>query len=367
MARLTSSRSARHSTVAVAAFGIGALVLSACGTPPDSASNADGANSDYIGCIVSDSGGFDDRSFNQSSYDGLKQTEKDLGIQVRKAHSSSKSDFVPNLNQMMQANCNMTVTVGFMLSDATKATAEANPEAKFTIIDDNQIDLPNVKPVIYDTAQAAFLAGYLAAGSSKTGKVGTFGGVKLPTVTIFMDGFYDGVQYYNQQKGQSVEVLGWNKETQQGAFANTFEIIQEGTKNAQNLINEGADIVMPVAGPLGTGAGDAVLAANRDGKDVKLIWVDSDGYETAPAYQSVILTSVLKKMKDAVEEVIKTDTEGQFDASPYIGTLANQGVDLAPYHDLADTVPAELSADVDQIKQDIIDGKITVNSVASPK
>ncbi|AJT40383.1 BMP family lipoprotein [Psychromicrobium lacuslunae] len=372
MKNLSRRTAVRGATIGTATLTAAALLLTACGAAPGSDPSASGSgsaqsNPNYTGCIVSDRGGFDDQSFNQSSYEGMKKAETDLGIKVKQAESKAQADFVPNLNQMMQANCNLTVTVGFLLSEATKSTAEKNKEAHFAIIDDNQIKLPNVKPIIYNTAQAAFLAGYAAAGSSKTGKVGTFGGIKIPTVTIFMDGFYDGVQYFNKQKGKNVQVLGWNKSSQQGAFANTFDIIQEGTKNAQNLINEGADVVMPVAGPLGTGAGDAVLASNKNGKDVKLIWVDSDGYLTAPKYKSIILTSVVKKMKEAVEEVVKADLDGKFDATPYVGTLENQGVDIAPFHDLESTVPADVKSELDQVKKDIISGTIKVESAASPK
>ena len=111
----------------------------------------------------------------------------------------------------MAQQCEIIVTVGFALADATKAAAEANTGTNFAIIDDNSIELPNVKPLMFDTAQAAYLAGYAAAGYSKTGTVATFGGRPFPSVTIFMDGFVDGVAKYNEDKGANVEVLGWDK------------------------------------------------------------------------------------------------------------------------------------------------------------
>lgn len=359
----------RRATVGTVALGAVALLLSGCGAAPSSSgesSTANAANANYLGCIVSDSGGFDDQSFNQSSYEGLKKTQSDLGIKMKEAQSTGKSDFEPNLNQMANAGCNMTFTVGFLLADATKKIATADPKLHFAIIDDNSIDLPNVKPIVYDTAQAAFLAGYTAASVSKTGKVGTFGGINIPTVTIFMDGFAEGVAYYNKQENKDVKVLGWDVDKQQGVFANTFEIIQEGTKATNNLIGDGADVIMPVAGPLGKGAGDAILAANKGGKDVKLVWVDSDGYLTAPAYKSILLTSVIKTMGEAVENVVKEDLAGKFDAKPYIGTLENSGVALAPFHDLDASVSADTKSKLDTIKKGIIDGSIKVESKASP-
>ena len=288
----------------VATLGASALLLTACGAAPEAGSTSTAEASDYTGCIVSDSGGFDDQSFNQSSYEGLKKAETDLGIKVNQVESKTNNDFEPNLRAMVSAGCDLTVTVGFLLGDATKAQAEANPDSHFAIVDFGyETPIANVKPIIYDTAQAAFLAGYLAAGTTKTGTVATFGGIKLPTVTIFMDGYADGVKYYNEQKG----------------------------------------------------------------KDVKLIWVDSDGYLTAPDYKDIMLSSVMKTMGDAVENVVKEDKEGNFDNTPYVGTLANDGVQLAPFHDLDSQVPAELKSELEQIKKDIIDGKLKVESAASPK
>ncbi|PXA69396.1 BMP family ABC transporter substrate-binding protein [Arthrobacter psychrochitiniphilus] len=365
----TVKRGALVGTIALSAT---ALLLTGCGEAPPApgggeSSSQNPAASDFLGCIVSDSGGFDDQSFNQSSYEGMQKSVKDLGIKMKEAQSSTTADFAPNLATMASAGCNLTVTVGFLLAEATATAAKDNTDLHYAIVDDSSIDLPNVKPIVYNTAQAAFMAGYVAAGVSKTGKVGTFGGINIPTVTIFMDGFAQGVDYYNEKQGKDVKLLGWNAKTQQGVFANTFEIVQEGTKNTNNLIADGADVIMPVAGPLGKGAGDAILAANKGGKDVKLVWVDSDGFLTAPTYKEILLTSVIKTMGEAVETVVKEDMDGKFDPTPYIGTLENGGVGLAPFHDLDSAVSADLKTQLDDIKKGIIDGSIKVESAASPK
>ncbi len=358
----------RGSMAGVATAGAAALMLTSCGAAPEAGGGATATASDYTGCIVSDSGGFDDQSFNQSSYEGLKKAEKDLGIKVNQVESKTNNDFEPNLRAMVTAGCDLTVTVGFLLGDATKAQAEANPDAHFAIIDFGyETPIKNVKPIIYDTAQAAFLAGYLAAGTTKTGTVATFGGIKIPTVTIFMDGYADGVKYYNEQKGTNVKVLGWNKAAQDGSFTGDFEKQDKGKQFTQNFLDQGADIVMPVAGPVGKGAGAALKEAKAAGKDVKLIWVDSDGFLTAPDYKDIMLSSVMKQMGEAVEAVVKEDKEGKFNNTPYVGTLANEGVQLAPFHDLDSQVPAELKAELEQIKKDIADGKLKVESAASPK
>lgn len=361
-------RFGRGPLAAVATASASALLLAACGAPPEAGTGPSAGASDYTGCIVSDSGGFDDQSFNQSSYEGLKKVESELGITVNQVESKTNNDFEPNLRAMVTAGCDLTVTVGFLLGDATKEQAEANPDSRFAIVDFNyETPISNVKPIIYDTAQAAFLAGYLAAGTTKTGTVATFGGIKIPTVTIFMDGYADGVKYYNEQKGKDVKLLGWNKEAQDGSFTGDFEKQDVGKQLTQNFLDSGADIVMPVAGPVGRGAGAALKEAKAAGKDVKLIWVDSDGYLTAPDYKDIMLSSVMKQMGDAVEAVVKEDIEGNFSNTPYVGTLANDGVLLAPFHDLDSQVPAELKTELEQIKKDIVDGKLKVESAASPK
>ncbi|GAA1345650.1 BMP family lipoprotein [Arthrobacter roseus] len=358
----------RGTGTATALFAASALLLSACGAPPaEDAAQDKSANSDYTGCIVSDSGGFDDRSFNQSSYEGIQKAKDDLGIKVLEAESSAETDFGPNVNSMVTSGCDLIVTVGYLLSSTTKEAATANPDTNFAIVDDNQIDLPNVKPIIYDTAQAAFMAGYLAAGTTETGKVATYGGIQIPTVTIFMDGFAEGVNYYNEQKDEDVQLLGWNKEAQTGTFIGDFENTTKGKTNTKNFANEGADIIMPVAGPVGLGTLDAVTELQAAGKDMKVIWVDSDGYLTVPNGKEFILTSVMKLMGEAVEEVIKTDVEGNFSNEPYVGTLDNGGVALAPFHDMEDAVADDMKSELDKIKADIISGEISVESEASPK
>ncbi|GAA1116409.1 BMP family ABC transporter substrate-binding protein [Citricoccus alkalitolerans] len=366
----------RKALLPVAMLGMSGLLLAGCGAAPEeaaegtaSASDAPAVgtdNSDYTGCIVSDAGGFDDRSFNQSSHEGLMAAAESFGIETQQAESNSPSEYTPNVNSMLQ-NCDMIVGVGFLLGDAMKPIAEENPETHFIGVDVTDPDFSeNVKRLIYDTAQGSFMAGYLAAGTSETGKVATYGGAEIPTVTIFMDGFAAGVEYYNEQKDAEVEVLGWNREAKTGSFTGDFENQAAGKTNTTNFINEGADIIMPVAGPVGLGTLDAVTEANAGGKEAKVIWVDSDGYETTDQGE-IILTSVVKLMGQAVKDVIETDLADEFDGEPYVGTLENGGVDLAPFHDFDAEVSDELKAELEEIKAGIIDGSVEVDSDYSPE
>jgi basic membrane protein A len=363
------------------ASGLAALlataVLAACGNAPDS-STADGgdggdggsAASDYLPCIVSDAGGFDDNSFNQLSYEGVQQAADELGIEFKGVESNSENDYAPNLESLVAEGCNTIVTVGFALAAATKESAAANPDIEYILIDDaadggddgatfdGKADEPNIKPLLYNTAQAAFLAGYLAADYTKTGVIGTYGGQPYPTVTIFMDGFKQGAEYYVKEKGKDVKVVGWDGKD--GSFTGGFDANETATNTARQLLDQDVDVILPVGGPIYQGA---LTAIADSGKDVALIGVDADFYETDPNTQDVVLTSILKNMKVSTYEAIMSASEGgDFDFTPYIGTLENDGVGIAPFHNFEDKVSDTVADELDQVKAGIIDGSIPVES-----
>jgi basic membrane protein A len=314
--------------------------------------------------MVSDLGGFDDKSFNQAGFQGITDAANSLGVQPITVQSNADTDYAPNLDNLISQNCSIIISVGFNLADATKTAATANPNVHFSIIDDNSITLPNVKPIIFDTAQAAFLAGYASAAYSKTGVVGTFGGMQIPTVTIFMDGFADGVAYYNQQKGANVKVVGWDVAGQTGQFTGGFEAGVQAKTVAQGLIDQNADVIMPVGGPIYQSAAAAITDS---GKQIALIGVDQDTYISDPSVASLLLTSVMKGVQPSTEAVVKDSAAGKFDPTPYVGTLSNDGVGIAPFHDFESKVPSTLQGELDTIKQGIISGSIKVNSPSSPK
>lgn len=313
-------------------------------------------------CEVTDVGGVDDKGFNQKAFKGLTDAADQLGVEAVVLESQAETDYGPNLQSFVDQGCNVIVTVGFLLGDATLEAANANPDIPFTIVDyayaDGDITNNNVLGQIFNTDEAAFLAGYLAAGTTKTGKVGTFGGVNIPPVTIFMDGFYYGVAKYNADNGTNVEVLGWDPAAQSGLFTENFESLDDGRTFAQNLVDEGADIVMPVAGPVGLGS--AALASELGTDRLMIIGVDSDQFESDTANSGVYLTSVLKQMDVTTFNAIKAVVEGNFEGGVTVGTLENGGVSIAPFHDMDAAVSAELKAQLETIKAGVIDGSISV-------
>ncbi len=313
----------------------------------------------FTACQVTDTGGVDDKGFNQTAWKGVQDAMASLGIEGKVLESKAETDYAPNINSLVNQKCDIIITVGFLLGDATKAAAEANADVKFSIVDYAYDPvIPNVMGQVYATDEAAFLVGYLAAGVTKTGTVGTFGGINIPPVTIFMDGFYYGVQYYNKQKGTDVKVLGWDPATKEGLFTNNFESLSDGREFAKNLNDEGADIVLPVAGPVGLGS--SALAMELGADKLKIIGVDVDWYDTVPEHRPVLLTSIMKRMDSTVVDVIERALDGTFEGGVVVGTLASGGVGIAPFHDLDAAVSAELKSELEVIQKGIIDGTISV-------
>lgn len=356
-----------------------ALVLAACGAAPSDSSSSSSSGSStesssssaaaasYKACMVSDSGGFNDKSFNQSGAEGLDKAASELGVEEVKVESKAETDFTPNIDNLLSQDCNLIIGVGFLLEDPIQTAAEANTGVNFALVDSSFSDkdfkpvtLPNAKPLLFNTQEAAYLAGYVAAGVTKSHTIATFGGIQLPSVTIFMDGFVDGAAAYDKDNGTTTKVLGWDKAGQTGVFTGDFEDQTKGKNTAQGFIDQGADIILPVAGPVGLGAAAAAKDAGA-----MIVGVDADWYNTAPDYKSIVLTSVIKQIGASVFDTVKQSADGKYTADPYVGTLANGGVDIAPFHDFDSTVPAALKTKVEELKKAIIDGTLKVESPSS--
>jgi basic membrane protein A len=362
-----------------AALAAVAVIAAGCAKPSSSSGSGSGSGSGaakFTGCMVTDTGGINDKSFNQSSWQGMQEAAAaNPKITVKYLPSTTTSDYAKNISTFISQKCGIIVTVGFLMGPATQAAALANPKQKFAIVDCSYASFclstkahppiaHNIRQLVYNTAQDAFLGGYLAAGMTKTGKVATFGGEKFGTVTIYMDGFWDGVQYYNSQHHTHVQVLGWSEPSQNGTFAGSFTNITAGQTITNTFITHGADIIFPVAGAVGLGSAKAVQTAAAAGKKVAMFWVDTDGCVSAATYCKYFITSVEKGISTSVKTAVLDAAKGQSGGS-YVGTLANGGAVLAPFHDWASKVPASLQSELNTVKQDIISGKI-VPATKSP-
>lgn len=358
---------------ALAATAAVTLLLGACGSAPEETGAGAGGGTggtsneaaDFKACVVSDAGGWDDKSFNQSAMEGLQQAEEEFGIQIGDRESTTDSDYAPNVDGLIADGCNLVIGVGFNLAPAISQAADANPDINFGLIDarlsddeGNPIEKDNVRPLVFNTAEAAYLGGYAAAATTQTGTVSTFGGLQIPSVSIFMDGYVDGVARYNEDNGADVQVIGWDKESQNGAFAGTFEGQDVGVATANQQLGQGSDIIMPVAGPVGLGAASAV----QDQGNSWIIGVDTDWTESTE-YGDVVLTSVEKGIAESVVAAVRDAVEGNFTSEAYVGTLENEGVSLS---DLAGAAPEGLQAELDTLEQEIIDGTTVVETQNQP-
>jgi basic membrane protein A len=343
------------------------VAAAACGEDNDGdEGGGDGgeeASSDFVACEVTDVGGVDDNSFNETAYNGLEQAASELSFEPFAQESQAESDYAPNIQALIDRPCDLIVTVGFLLGDATATAAEENPDQQFAIVDyDYSVDagdaadeFDNVRELTFSTDQAAFLAGYVAAAMTETGTVGTYGGINIPTVTIFMEGFEAGIDHYNAENGEEVELVGWSTAEGDGRFTGDFEDESNGRATTEQLIDEGADVIMPVAGPVGRGSIEAIRAG---GGDQKLIWVDTDGCVSVEQDCDLFLTSVMKNMDVAVRDTVVAAAEGDFESGAYVGTLENEGVGIAPFNEFEEDVPDEVKDAVEELTEQIIAGEL---------
>lgn len=352
-----------------------ALIVAACGSSDDDTTTTAAAETTtteagFAGtpvktCLVTDLAGVDDRSFNASAWAGV-EAAVEAGYATEDSfflESDTAEDWQPAIDQMVEQDCEHIVTVGFALGEVTAINAQEYPDITWTMIDNVLTDadfaplaLPNVRELVYQTDQAAFAAGYLAAGVSETGVLCTYGGANFPTVSIFMDGFTRGAQYYNEVKGTDVQVIGWDVEAADGTFTGSFTDMALARSTAESQFQEDCDVIIPVGGAINLPAGDAIIDGDLN---AALVGVDTDAYFAAPEqYQDLWLTSVLKAITPFVTLSIQDDAEGDWTANAFVGTLENDGVGLAEYHTWSDRVSDELAAEVQQLLEDIKNGTI---------
>lgn len=343
----------------IALISAAGIVLAGCATAP--ADNNAGKGVDFLACAVSDEGSWNDKSFNEAAYDGLIKAKDELGVQTKEAESGSTEDFAPNLAQMVDAGCDVTFAVGFnfSLNDTIFTVADDNPDSHFVWIDGWNQGQTNLKPITYAMDQSSYLAGYLAAAYSTTKVIGTYGGLDIPAVTSFMDGFYYGAKAYEAETGTSITVLGRDPIAGTGTF--TDPVLSFGdTEGAKSIsagqIAEGADVIFPVAGGLFSATAEAI---KDSGKDVVFLGVDKNVAVTSPEYADLVLTSVEKRMTQAVFDVIDSMVAGdEFSVDAYVGTLANDGTALSDFGVFDSKVSDELKAKLEELKAGIIDGSI---------
>jgi basic membrane protein A len=308
-------------------------------------------------CVALDTGGINDKSFNQTSYAGATLSKtKGYASSVKYLPAKSGAEYVPNIQKFLDEKCTLIIGVGYLLGDAIGAAAAKNPNVNFALVDGWSVG-SNQKGITFKTDENSFLVGYLAAGMSKTGKVATYGGIAIPTVTIFMEGFARGVEYYNAANNKNVEVLGWNPKTKTGTFLGSFEDTTAALAKSVAFEQQGADFIFPISGGMqATTAGNSMKT-----KKSNVIWVDAKVMDTGKQYASVVPVSALKGLSEGVLATVKEAYDGKFTSKEYVGTLANKGVSYSITPAWAKKIPTKLQQEVKDLAEAIASGWVPVN------
>ena len=302
-------------------------------------------------CQVTNTGGLNDNYFNELINKGVQEVARNLAWEASVLQSVSTADFARNLSIFANADCQLIVAPG-NLTEAMQSAAQADPSQRFMLMDFGfEPPLENVWVQTYAVDQAAFLAGYVAASATQTGKVGVFGGIDIPPVTDFMDGFALGVQYYNREHNTNIQVLGWDVEKHEGLFVGSFCCSTEGRNAARQLLEQDADVILPVAGQsVGVGAGAEI----QEHGNAYVIGVDTDWTQTNPEFKDIILTSIEKRFDVSVMIASDAIADGSFTGGYHVGTLETGEVGLSSIQGITPEIQAEL----EQLKTDIILGKL---------
>jgi len=329
--------------VVVAILMVATMLLSACAPKAAEKPDCSKAETFCVG-LVTDVGKIDDKSFNQSTWEGVKKAETDLGAVVQYIETTDSKDYAKNISTFADAKYDVIVTVGFNLGEATIAAAKQYADIKFIGVDQSQSEvIPNLAGLVFPEDKAGFLVGALAAQMSKSGKIGAVCGTDaVPAVWRFGEGYRAGAAYINS----AVEVnVVYHSDV---GFDKTFTDPEWGKTTALSMIDKGVDVIFGAGGKTGNGA---LLGAAEKG--VYAIGVDTDQYYTVPEAQKVLLSSAMKQLTPGTFDLIKLAKDGKFPGGDYLGLAG-----FAPYHDVDSQVPAEVKAKMEEIQKALTDGSL---------
>ncbi|HUG33530.1 MAG TPA: BMP family ABC transporter substrate-binding protein, partial [Anaerolineales bacterium] len=333
--------------VLLAALLIAAMILPACA--PAEANCAD--EETFCVGLVTDVGRINDKSFNQSAWEGVQRAEAELGATVQYIETTDAKDYAKNIATFADAGYDVIVTVGFALGEATAAAAATYPDVDFIGVDQFQAEtVDGVAGLNFPEDQAGFLVGALAAMMSESNKIGAVCGTDVvPPVWRFGEGYKAGAAYADGMLGTTTEVfVVYHSDV---GFDKTFTDPEWGAQTAQSMMDQGADAIFGCGGITGNGA---ITAAAQAG--AYAIGVDTDQYLTLPEAAPRMLSSAMKLIVPGVFDLIKTSQDGAFVSGNVFGDAG-----YAPYHDLDGEVPAEVKAAMEQLNADLLSGAVTTN------
>ena len=316
--------------LAILMTAVMALALTACGggSSEEAAGETEGAAL-RVG-LVTDIGGVEDQSFNQSAWEGLQRANKELGVEVNYLSSGSDSDYAPNLETFVDEEYDLIIGVGYQLSDALRAAAEANPDIKFAIIDDTaNADVENVTCLMFKQEQGSYLVGYAAGLMTEANNIGIVLGMASANMNLFGYGYCAGALDANP--GITI---------QQGN-ANSFGDPAMGSTLTTNFVTNGADIVFHAAGATGTG-----VISEAQAKGIYAIGVDSDQNYLAP---ETVITSALKRVDNAVFDTVSKLVDGTLEGGINEYDITNDGVGFVSPGLLPDEVVEAVNAQAEKV------------------
>lgn len=338
----------RRITLGIVAIIVLSLVLAAC---------SGGAQAEKV-CAVLDTGGENDKSFNEFTLKGARDAAEAEGLEFVHIVSESATDYEKNIDNFIAEDCGMIITVGFLMGDSTAAAAKANPDVSFAIVDveyfpgggcDETVSncyteeggLGNVTSLMFSEDEVGYLAGVLAGCVSESGVIGSVSGMEIPPVVRFVEGFQTGAASQNPD----IETLN--------VYIPDFNDPSTGKQAGETMIADGADIIFGVGGNTGNGG---LLAAHENG--LLAIGVDVDQYGTYPEVASSLLTSAAKNMDVAAGDAVRAYAAGNLEAGVQLATVANGGVGLADYHDQAGNISDACKAAVTEAEAGLAAGTI---------
>jgi basic membrane protein A len=345
----------KRSVIALALVLVLAVALSGCA----GLGGGGGAAEEVRVAAVLDTGGENDRGFNEYTLKGAREAAEELGLDFAYVVSEAATDYERNIANFISEGYNLIITVGYLMGDATAAAAIEHPDVHFAIIDYDygpfncpvelaegedcyQKALPNVTSLMFQEDEPGYLAGVLAACMSETGVIGSVSGMEIPPVQKFVTGYQNGARSFNPD----IETLN--------VYIPDFNDPATGKQAGQEQLAQGADVIFGVGGNTGNGG---LLAAFEAGK--MAIGVDLDQYYTYPEVASALLTSAAKYMDVATAQAVEAFAAGELEGGIRTANAANDGVGLAPYHDWEDRIPQECKDAVDAAMAGLKDGSIS--------
>lgn len=317
----------------MATVAMTATLLVGCAGSKDGGSTNDtpkeeGTKSDILIGLVTDEGGINDKSFNQTAGDGVLRAEDEFGVKYSYLESKKKEEYEPNLQALIDEGANLTFAVGFQLADAVENVAKSNPDSKLCLID-SAVDAPNVLSITFKEEEGSFLMGVIAGLTTKTNKVGFIGGKDFETINKFEVGFAAGVAAVNEEAAKGLISSDGKNPGITVKYADSFEDTNKGYELAKSLYNEGCDIIYHAAGGVGLGLFQATQELREEGEDVWAIGVDMDQQVSLPKFADVMLSSMMKRVDDATYEASKSVVDGKFEGGHKVLGIAEGGVGMS--------------------------------------